>query len=143
VQLKGLAEDRLGYEFVLLEDERGRQLPIWIGKCEAINIQFKLQAVDMPRPMTHDLVCHGIEKLGGRVLRLLIDDAWQNVFYAKLCVARGESEEEIQVDCRPSDGLAVALRAGAPILVRDDVLEEGKLRPPLVGSGDEDAEDIE
>lgn len=141
VRLAHLAEDRLGYEFVLLEDERGRQMPIWIGKCEAIAIHLKLREVEMPRPMTHDLVCHSLERLGGRVTRLLIDDLWQNVVYAKLCLLPTGGDEELQVDCRPSDGLAVALRAGAPILVRDDVLEEARLRPPLSSEPQQDVPD--
>ncbi len=141
VTLRGLAEDRLGYEFALLEDDRGRQLPIWIGRCEAYAIQIKLQQLAMPRPMTHELLCQTLAKLGGTVTRMLVDDLWQNIFYAKLCVRRDGEEEEIQVDCRPADGLAIALRIGAPIVVRDDVLEEGKVTLPLDGETDQDVPD--
>src|ERR1035438_9501434 len=104
VELRGLGEDRLQFEFVLLVDKRGRRLPIWIGKCEAIAIQLKLQGLGVARPMTHDLLCNSVERLGGRGTRLLIDDIWQKVFYAKLCLEVEGSAEEVQVDCRPSDG---------------------------------------
>jgi hypothetical protein len=141
VKLRGPAEDRLGYEFVLLEDERGRQLPIWIDKCGAMAIHIKRQGLEMPRPMTHDLLCKGVERLGGRLTRLIIDDLWQTVFYAKLCVSREGENEELQVDCRPSDGLAMALGAGVPILVRDDVLEEGRVDTRLFDEPDQDVPD--
>lgn len=135
VKVRGVGEDRYDYEFVLLEDDRGRLLPIWIGRCEASALQLKLQAVDMPRPMTHDLLCHSVERLGGRIHRVLIDDLWQDNYYAKVCVITAKGEE-VQVDCRPSDGLAMALRAGVPILVRDDVLEEGRWPRPDTEHGD-------
>lgn len=138
VDLKGIAEDRFGYHFVLLQDERGRQLPIWIGGCEAMSMTYKLRELPMPRPMTHDFVVQSIERLDGRITRVLIDDLWQNIFYAKLCVER--DGEEVQVDCRPSDGLALAVRVEVPILVRDDVMEEGKVAQPLPdgpGTGDD------
>jgi bifunctional DNase/RNase len=141
VELRGLAEDRLQFEFVLLVDGRGRRLPIWIGKCEAIAIQLKLQGLGVARPMTHDLLCNSVERLGGRVTRLLIDDFWQSMFYAKLCLEVEGSTEEMQVDCRPSDGLAMAVRLGVPILVRDDVLEEGCIPAHLFDEPDEDVDD--
>ncbi len=139
VQLRGVGEDRFGYDFVLLEDDRGRQLPIWIDRCQAVALYFKLQSVSAPRPMTHDLVCNSIERLGGRVTRVLIDDLWQDTFFAKLCLASGTDGEETQVDCRPTDALAVALRTEVPIFVRDDVMEEAKVPQPL--SGDTEDED--
>lgn len=141
VTLRGLAEDRLGYEFVLLEDEQGRQLPVWIGRCEAYAIQLKLQDIVMRRPMTHELLCQSVAKLGGQITRLVVDDLWQNIYYAKLYMKREGEEEELQVDCRPADGLAIAVRVGAPILVRDDVLEEGKVTLPLDGDTDQDVPD--
>ncbi|MBI2302768.1 MAG: bifunctional nuclease family protein [Armatimonadetes bacterium] len=131
VQIRGVGLDKLDYDFVLLEDEQGRLLPVWIGRCEAFSIQMRLQRDDLPpRPMTHDLVCQSVAKLGGSITRVLIDDLWQSTYYAKICVAPPNGEE-FQVDCRPSDALAVAIRAGVPVLVRDDVLEEGKVPASL------------
>ena len=126
VQVQGVGEDRIGYDFLILQDEAGRQLPIWIGKCEAFAIHFKMQTSPAPRPMTHDLIAASVTKLGGRWTRLLIDDLWQDAFYAKLCL-EVETEGEVQIDCRPADGIAIAMAAGVPIYVRDDVLEEAKI----------------
>ncbi len=131
VTLLGLGEDRFGYDFALLVDDEGRRLPLWMGRCQALAIHFKLQATQWPRPMTHDLLSNSVERLGGRVTRVIIDDLWQNTFYAKVCLVAGEDEQEMQIDCRPSDAVALAIRVGAPILVRDDVLEEGKVPQPL------------
>jgi len=143
VTVKGVTEDRFGYEYVVLEDETGRQLPIWIGKCEVVAIQLQLQEVAMPRPMTHDLLCNSVEQLGGRLTRLIIDDLWDNRYYAKICVVATEGGEEMQIDCRPSDGLATAVRAGLPILVREDVMEEGKVPDTLGDDLDEDRPQVE
>ncbi|MCC7492930.1 MAG: bifunctional nuclease family protein [Fimbriimonadaceae bacterium] len=131
VELRGVAEDKFGYDFALLCDAQGRQLPIWMGRCQAVAIAFKLQGETMPRPLTHDLLCNSVERLGGQITRVLIDDFWQDTFYAKVCLAATAGEPEMQVDCRPSDGIAIAIRAGVPILVREDVLEEGKVPQPL------------
>lgn len=143
VELRGVAEDRFGYDFVLLEDAAHRQLPIWVERCQAVAIYFRLQAVSIPRPMTHDLLCNSVERLGGRITRVLIDDLWQSTFYAKIGLTVEGSDEETQIDCRPSDAIAIALRAGVPILVRDDVLEEGKVPQPLpTDLEDEDEDDV-
>ncbi|HIE50620.1 MAG TPA: bifunctional nuclease family protein, partial [Armatimonadetes bacterium] len=84
----------------------------------------KLEEFEMPRPMTHDLLLNVIRRLGGEVERLLIDDLWNNTFYAKICINTGE--EVVEIDCRPSDGIALALRAEVPIVVADAVMEEGR-----------------
>jgi len=124
VQVVGVGRDPFGNDFVLLRDHRDRSLPIWIGECEAVAIHLKLEGRDMPRPMTHDLLLNIIRRLNAEVLHLTIDDLWQSTFYAKLVLQVGE--EKIEIDCRPSDGIAIALRANAPIYVVDDVMEEGK-----------------
>lgn len=141
VQLRMVGEDRIGLDFLLLEDERGRRLPIYIDRCQAAAIYFKLKSVQMPRPMTHDLLCNSVERLGGRITRVIIDDIWQNTFYAKICLAGDDGEEELQVDCRPSDALSVAIRVDVPILVRDDVLEEEKVPDSPPDGLEEEIED--
>lgn len=128
VELRGVLEDRFGYDCLVLADAEGRQLPIWIEPCQATAVILKLQEFSMARPMTHDLLLNSVEKLGGQITRVIIDDLWQDWFYAKVCVRRGGGEEA-QVDSRPSDAIALAIRAGVPILVRDDVFEEGMYRP--------------
>lgn len=136
VTLSALNQDRFGIHFIVLSDQTGRHLPIWIHECEAFAIGICVHGAQTPRPMTHDLVRHATEKLGGSIERLVIDDLWQDTYYAKLVVRRGE--DEWQVDCRPSDGLALALRVGAPVLVRDDVMEEGRVELPLGDEGGPD-----
>jgi hypothetical protein len=120
-------EDRSDLTFVLLQDGRGRKLPIFIGQAEALAIYIALQKEnrDFHRPLTHDLLKSAIEKLGAKIERLTIDDMWQDTFYARLVLNRGGSW--IDIDCRPSDGIAVALRAQAPIYVADEILDSCRL----------------
>ncbi|HEX2999233.1 MAG TPA: bifunctional nuclease family protein, partial [Armatimonadota bacterium] len=88
-----------------------------------------------PRPMTHDLLKNIIERLGARVERLTIDDLWQETYYAKISLAVGD--KIIDVDTRPSDGIALAMRADAPIYVSEAVLEEAN-RPQESGGSMEE-----
>ena len=120
-------EERADLTFVLLQDGRGRNLPIFIGQAEALAIFIALQKDnrDFHRPLTHDLLKNIVEKLGGKVERLTIDDMWQDTFYARLVI--NMNGEWVDVDCRPSDGIAVALRAQAPIYVADEVLDTCRL----------------
>ena len=141
VQVVGVGQDLKGNEFVLLRDEQQRQLPIWIGRCEAWAIYMRIEEHDVSRPMTHDLLLNIIQRMGGQIQQLLIDDLWQNTFYAKICVTR--DEEILEIDCRPSDGIAVAVRAEVPILVADAVLEEGKWQEPEETDEDGEEEDEE
>ncbi|HET6385904.1 MAG TPA: bifunctional nuclease family protein [Armatimonadota bacterium] len=121
-------EERSDYTFVLLQDGRGRKLPIWIGQeqAQAIFIALRKEQYDFHRPLTHDLLKNVVEKLGGKIERLTIDDVWQDTFYARLVLILGD--RTIDVDCRPSDGIALALRAQAPIYVADEVLDSCRLR---------------
>ncbi len=107
--------------FVLLQDNRGRSVPIWIGKYEALSISMALEGDVPDRPMTHDLLKNTIERLGGTVERIIVDDLWQSTFYAKITIVR--NGESIEIDSRPSDAIALALRARAPIYVAEPVFE--------------------
>lgn len=107
--------------FVLLSDG-SRKLPILIGGFEAMAINLPLDGMQPDRPMTHDLIRSLIERLGATVERVLIDDIWSKTYYAKLYISQGKNEME--VDCRPSDAIALALRAEAPIFVRDGILNQ-------------------
>ncbi|MCA1595169.1 MAG: DUF151 domain-containing protein [Chloroflexi bacterium] len=113
--------------FVLLQDGRGRRMPIWIGPHEAIAIYIALQKDqhNLHRPLTHDLLKNVIEKLDGKVERLTIDDIWQETYYARLVLNVGG--RWVDIDCRPSDGIAIALRAQAPIYVAEEVLDTCKV----------------
>ncbi len=106
--------------FVLLQDNAGRKLPIWIGENEAGAIVMAIQGKQFDRPLTHDLLKIVVDRLGGEVVRIVIDDLWQDVYYAKVTIDQGA--ESIEIDCRPSDALAIAMRSRAPVYVAEDVL---------------------
>ncbi|HHY35928.1 MAG TPA: bifunctional nuclease family protein [Firmicutes bacterium] len=97
-------------------------IPIWVRTLEASAIALPLQGVVPPRPLTHDLLLEVIKKLGAKVVMVLIRELKDEVFYASLVLdVDGEREE---IDCRPSDAMALALRAEAPIYVADSVIME-------------------
>jgi bifunctional DNase/RNase len=109
--------------FVLLRDNRGRKAPIFIGSFETMAIQLALEGQAPERPMTHDLLKNAIDRLGGTIERITIDDLWQGTFYAKITVAQ-KGSETLDIDARPSDAIALALRARAPIYMAENVIEE-------------------
>lgn len=106
---------------VQLRDNYGRVVPIVIGPCEAHAIASALNEEIPQRPMTHDLMRNILTRLGVTVDRVLIDDLWQGTFYAKIYLIHGDKEYEI--DSRPSDAIALALRFRAPIYMAESVLE--------------------
>ncbi len=111
--------------FVLLRDNQGRSVLIWIGRFEALAISLALENASADRPLTHDLLNNVIIKLNGTVERILIDDLWNNTYYAKLTIAyNGKS---LEIDSRPSDAIALALRAKAPIFMTEAVLQKAAL----------------
>jgi hypothetical protein len=112
---------------ILRDAESGKLLPIWIGHNEATAILLKLQRVEPPRPLTHDLLFNAIRDMGFVLQRVEITRLEESTFYASL-VLRGE-EKTIAVDARPSDSIALAVRAHAPIFVAEDVIEEAGLIP--------------
>ena len=116
------------HRIVMLKDQdTERQLAIWIGPCEAESITIELQDTEVARPMTHDLLNNTIMELGGRISHILISELRDQVFYARLFVDIDGDVKEI--DCRPSDSIALAVRAKAPIFVEEPVMEEAGLPP--------------
>ena len=107
---------------ILKEKDSERFLPIWIGSPEADAIAVKLQDVSVPRPLTHDLLGSVIGSLGGRVDHVVVSDLMNDTFYAKIALVRDGGT--VEVDCRPSDAIAIAVRAEVPIFVEDGVLEK-------------------
>jgi bifunctional DNase/RNase len=99
-------------------------LPIWIGMFEASAIQMTLEGTSPPRPMTHDLLAESFASLGARVESVVIRDLVDNVFFATVHVRRGE--ELVEIDARPSDALALALRVDAEVFVEQQVLDRAK-----------------
>lgn len=112
---------------ILREPESGRLLPIWIGQNEASAILLSLQRIVPPRPMTHDLLMNAITQLGFVLERVEITRLEESTFYAAL-ILRGEGKT-IAVDARPSDSMALAVRANAQIVVAESVLDEAGLVP--------------
>ncbi|MFH1807343.1 MAG: bifunctional nuclease family protein [Pseudomonadota bacterium] len=125
VSVAGLALDpRTESPILLLRDDANqRVLPIWIGIAEATAIAAKVENIELPRPMTHDLTQSLVDKLGGRIGRVAITSLRDSTFYASVFVLLGEVESAI--DARPSDAVALALRANAPIFVDDQVFVDG------------------
>lgn len=109
---------------ILREKQTSRFLPIWIGVAEANAIAIKLEGVEVPRPMTHDLALDLVETLGGEVMRVVVTDLVESTFYAEITVK--VDGEEHSIDSRPSDAMALALRAEVPIFVAEIVLEKAK-----------------
>lgn len=121
------------HRVVVLKDTNSeRYLPIWIGPCEAEAITVKLQEVPAPRPLTHDLLRSVIRELGGKVVHILISDLRQEVYYARIVIDL--AGEQIEVDSRPSDAIALAVRVSAPIFVAESVMDKAANEP------DEDVE---
>ena len=123
----GVSFDMVGKQpIVLLKTAEGNKfLPIWIGHPEAAAILMKLQGANTPRPMTHDLVTDMLEKLEARVTRIAVTELRENTFYAVVTVAVDGSE--IEIDSRPSDAIALAVRSDAPIFADDTVIEESAI----------------
>ena len=116
------------HRIVLLKEiDSDRQLPIWIGPCEADAITIELQDVKVARPLTADLVNLVTKELGGEISHVLIRELTDSVFHASLFIETGDGDREI--DCRPSDAIALAVRAKVPILVNEAVLEEAGVQP--------------
>lgn len=120
----GVSFDMVGKQpIVLLKTaDDNKFLPIWIGHPEAAAILMKLQGAAPPRPMTHDLVTDMLEHLDAEVVRVAVTELRENVFYALITIRLNGSE--IEIDSRPSDAIALAVRADAKIYAADDVIEE-------------------
>ncbi|MDQ7006276.1 MAG: bifunctional nuclease family protein [Acidobacteriota bacterium] len=106
---------------VLRDPRTDAKLPIWVAVFEANAIATELEKVKTPRPMTHDLLQSLLRELGGRLRKVTVTDLQDNIFYAVLEVECGGEIREI--DARPSDAIALALRCGAPIYARQEVIE--------------------
>ena len=110
---------------ILKEAERDRYLPIWIGPWEASAIAMKLQGLTPERPLTHDLFATTLEALGARVDRVVISDLADETFHARILLER--DGRTVEVDARPSDALALAVRVGVRIFASDAVLDQAAL----------------
>jgi bifunctional DNase/RNase len=124
--IKGLMVDPVtNMPIIILRDREGQKiLPIWVGIFEANAIALQIENVSTPRPMTHDLLRNVIADLHGAVQKIVVSDLKDNTFYALIYMAvQGET---VVVDSRPSDAIALALRAHVPIFVEEAVIENAK-----------------
>jgi bifunctional DNase/RNase len=123
----GVSFDMVGKQpIVLLKTTDGNKfLPIWIGHPEAAAILMKLQGASTPRPMTHDLLTEMLAQLDARVTKIAVTELRDNTFYASITLVVNGSE--VEIDSRPSDAIALAVRSGAPIFAADAVIEESAI----------------
>lgn len=126
MQIKGLMLDPSSkLPIVILRDDESRYLlPIWIGVFEANAIALRVEEIETPRPMTHDLLQSALSEVGVNVEKVLISDLQENTFYAVIYLRH--DDRELTLDSRPSDAIALALRAGAPIFVLPKVLQSAR-----------------
>jgi len=137
MSIKGLMLDPVSNSpiVVLKDDAEKFFLPIWVGIFEANAIALQLENVSTPRPMTHDLLRNMIAELDARVTRVVINDLRDSTFFAQIRVITGE--RTLELDARPSDAIALALRADAPIYVAQSVLEQAQTISPDSDDQDE------
>ncbi len=130
MSIKGLMLDPVSNSpiVVLKDDAEKFFLPIWVGIFEANAIALQLENVSTPRPMTHDLLRNMILELDGRVTRVVINDLRDSTFFAQIRVITGD--RTLELDARPSDAIALALRADAPIYVAQSVLDQAQTISP-------------
>lgn len=128
LEIVGLSTTQAGnnaYALLLKEADGKRRLPIIIGAFEAQAIALELEGVEPPRPMTHDLFRNMIDKFGASVSEVYINDLHEGTFYSKIII----DTMGFEIDARPSDAIAVAVRFGAPIYIREDILDETGIVP--------------
>jgi hypothetical protein len=124
IRVSLLSQNRI---VVLKEENSERFLPIWIGPFEADAITLQLQGMEAPRPLTHDLLKSVIETLGAEVIHILISSLERNTYYARIVLdVNGDTTE---VDSRPSDAIALAVRVDAPIFVAEEVMDQAGMMP--------------
>ncbi len=123
---------------VLREINMERYLPIWIGPCEAEAIANRLNGIEIPRPQTHDLIVNILDALDADLLYVHINALIDNTFFARLVV--NCNDQEIEIDSRPSDAIAIAVRLGIPIFVAEEVMNEAGVfpEPDLIAKEQED-----
>jgi uncharacterized protein len=139
---------------VVLREVKGeRFLPIWIGPSEADAITLQMQGTDVPRPLTHDLLKNVIDALDGEVLHIIINGLEKSTYYARIVI--DNDGDTLEIDSRPSDAIALAVRVSAPLYIADEVMEQAAMRPEaelsleggsghpeMVESGDNGPEDL-
>ena len=116
---------------ILRDDSNKRWLPIVVGSAEAQAIALQLENIDPPRPLTHDLMKNLLDTMGIQISRIIVNDLRENTYYAQIDLNKNGSKKE--VDARPSDAIALALRTNAPIFVEEQVMEKASIRESQEG----------
>ena len=116
---------RAGDKHILMLAGDGRELKIWVGAPEALAIAALLEDVELPRPMTHDLLNDVIGELQGEIVKVEVTELRENTFYALITLRAAASE--IEIDSRPSDAIALAVRCSAPIFAAEEVIDESSI----------------
>lgn len=128
------------HRIVILKDvDSERFLPIWIGPSEAEAITVSLQQMEVARPLTHDLLRNVLEALGAEVIRVNITELKNDVFYARIVMR--VNGQEMEIDSRPSDALALSVRVHVPVFVAEEVMEEAATTPEEELEVDEGSEE--
>jgi len=124
--VRGIALDPItNMPIIILEDsEEKRALPIWVGIFEANAIALEMEKIATPRPLTHDLIKNILDGLGATVQQIVVNDLKENTLFAVIEV--NYNGNMVNIDARPSDAIALALRVNAPIFVTDKVVSKGK-----------------
>ncbi|MBT9131824.1 MAG: hypothetical protein DDT31_00547 [Syntrophomonadaceae bacterium] len=117
-------DEKRGEQLIILKEKDGekRRLPIIIGPYEAEAIRMKMKGITPPRPLTHDLLMSTIKGLGAKLEGIIVDSLSEGIFFAKLMIVT-QKGEEVKIDARPSDAIALALRANVPIFVAEEVID--------------------
>lgn len=136
----GMSPYNQGFVALLMDDVNNEWLPIYIGSFEAQAIAMELDDVDPPRPMTHDLLANIISEMDVQVDQIVVNELKDSTYYAKITLVPedGDEDDEMIIDARPSDSIALALRTEADIFVEEDVMEEASV--PANPEGDESEE---
>ncbi len=124
IRVNLMSQDRV---VVLREVDSERYLPIWIGTFEAEAIRIELSGAPVPRPLTHDLLKSVIIQMGGEVEHIVVNELRNDVYYATIRIKMGD--KILDIDSRPSDSIALAVRLKVPIYVADSVMERAAIRP--------------
>ena len=137
MSIKGLMLDPVSNSpiVVLKDDDEKFFLPIWVGIFEANAIALQLENIETPRPMTHDLLRNMISELDAHVTRIVINDLRDSTFFAQIALTSGD--RLLEVDARPSDAIALALRTDSPIFVAQSVLDQAQTISPEAEDQDE------
>jgi hypothetical protein len=123
---------------VLKQVDQDRYLPVWIGPYEAEAITIALQEIEVSRPQTHDLIKNIINDLEAKITHVEISELKDDIFYGTLLLSKGE--KEIRIDCRPSDAIAIAVRAHIPIMAAEEVMIEASIIPEDISAVSDEEE---